>query len=214
MKSFICRLALTGTLLLTAACSTQPYKSPDSYRWSGTPVTRLDGPHDRKVSELSRQITGVHPSIDGREAAILSDAAIRKAEILREQYDIFGPALMHNFMVNTGFRDRGLCYQWAEDMYPELDALGLRTIELHRAVALRGHLREHSALVVTAINQSFYEGLVMDPWKYSGRLAWVRVADSRYPWRPFDEIPPEMAEALRLEEEKERRRQQKKNGSP
>lgn len=180
---------------LGTGCKTQPYKSPDSYKWSGTTVHKLEGPHDQKVRELAFRVTETSPTIHPREAQILSDAAIKKAEVLREEYDVFGPPLMHNFMVNTGFRERGLCYQWAEDMYPVLQDLNLKTVRFHRAVALRGHLREHSAIVVTGLQQSFYDGLVLDPWKYSGRLAWIKVTDSKYPWRPFDEIPPGMAEA-------------------
>ena len=136
----------------------------------------------------------------------VADTTIAQAEILREEYSVFGPALMHNLLVNTGIKDRGLCYQWAEDIYPHLESLNLQTVDIHRAVALRGHLREHSAIVVTSTGQSFYEGLVMDPWKYSGQLAWVHVADSKYPWRPFDEIPPEMIEAWEEYEENQEKR--------
>ncbi|MCD8534539.1 MAG: hypothetical protein LR011_07045 [Verrucomicrobia bacterium] len=198
--------ALLCLVMICAGCKTQPYKSPDSYNPSGVQVHKLEGLHPEKVKELSGKIAALDPSIDLAEAEAVADTSIRKAEILREQYQILGPALMHNFMVNTGFRDRGLCYQWAEDIYPELVELNLRTLQVHRAIALRGHLREHSALVLTANRQSFYDGLVLDAWKYSGALAWIHVKDSKYPWRPFDEIPPEMIEAWEKYEQRKKKK--------
>jgi hypothetical protein len=40
----------------------------------------------------------------------------------------------------------------------------------------------HSTVVVTARNQPFEKGLVLDPWRNSGRLYWIPVKADRYPW--------------------------------
>jgi hypothetical protein len=67
-----------------------------------------------------------------------------------------------------------------------LQALGLRTFELHWGVAHKGsELREHNSVVITALRQPFEEGLVLDPWRNSGDLYWAVVATDSYPWVPL-----------------------------
>lgn len=198
-KGFSSQLIVVLLLVLgigsMTGCKTQPYKSPDRLNPHGTKVKKLEGTHDQKVGQLAFEITQMNESILLSEARTVADTSIRVSEELRESYKVFGPPLMHNFLVNTGIKNRGLCFQWAEDIYPHLVALNLQSLDTHLAVALRGHLREHSAIVITPKGHSFYDGIVLDPWRYSGRLAWVHVQNSRYPWRPFDEQPPEMIEA-------------------
>lgn len=196
-------LSFFAVFFLFSACKTQPYKSPDRIISSGIDVTKLTGNHVEKSAELATQISNLSSNILYSEALSLSNSAIIKAEELRHEYDIFGPPLFHNLLVNTGLKERGLCYQWAEDIYPELVKLDLKSIDVHRAIALRGHLREHSALVVTPEGGSFYQGLVLDPWKHSGYLAWVLVEESKYPWRPSDKVTQEMIDAWNRHEEME-----------
>jgi len=92
-----------------------------------------------------------------------------------------GPPLFHNFLVNTGMRKRGLCFQWAEDLLAQLDALELTTLELHWGEARAGTWREHNCIVATAKGQPFRTGIVLDGWRHSGRLYWNALARDHYP---------------------------------
>ena len=93
------------------------------------------------------------------------------------------PAVLHNILVRIGARDRGLCYQWTEDLIKELTKLNLKTYDLHWGVAYRGSdLREHNTVVITANGSGFEDGIVLDPWRNSGVLYWAAVKEDEYPW--------------------------------
>jgi hypothetical protein len=91
---------------------------------------------------------------------------------LARRYRVVRPAIFHNVLVNLGVRQRGLCFQWADDLTVKLQSLGLQTLQLHRGVARLDTRREHSSVVLTAPGQAFDEGVVLDAWRHSGRLFW------------------------------------------
>jgi len=93
------------------------------------------------------------------------------------------PAVLHNLLVNTGLRERGLCWHWTQDLLAHLRSLPLPHYQLHWGIAHRGELfREHNSVVVTARGADFATGLVLDPWREAGELLWVAVADDSYAW--------------------------------
>jgi len=55
---------------------------------------------------------------------------------------MFGTPIFNNFLVYHGFRKRGYCYQWTADLLVTLDALTLKTLELHWGEAYAGTWRE------------------------------------------------------------------------
>jgi hypothetical protein len=79
-------------------------------------------------------------------------------------------------------RDRGLCFQWADDLSAKLDCLHLRTLKVRRGAARLETRREHSSVVLTAPGQAFDQGIVLDSWRHSGRLHWCGVREDKYPW--------------------------------
>jgi hypothetical protein len=94
------------------------------------------------------------------------------------------PAVFHNLLIQIGVRERGLCYQWTEDLMQHLQSLHLQSYRLLWGVAYRGSdLREHNSVVITALGQRFEDGLILDPWRDSGNLYWVTVHKDSYPWQ-------------------------------
>lgn len=105
----------------------------------------------------------------------------------------------NNFLVNSGIRERGLCYQWRNDLFPHLFRLKPKTLQLHLATAKRGTIFEHNGIVVTARGQPFGQGIILDPWRGGGKLRWARVQqDKRYPWKALhrDQTPMELRPLL------------------
>ena len=117
-----------------------------------------------------------------QDAARAAARAHETASDLKREYRVAGPPQFHNFLVNAGIRRRGLCHQWTRDLMAQLGALKLKTLDLHWGIARAGTLREHNTVVVTAKRQPFANGIVLDPWRRSGRLYVGRVAGDRYPW--------------------------------
>jgi len=143
---------------------------------------------DRAIA-LENELIGLNPRSDGTEAKRLAETALQASAHLAEKYRLVRPPHLHNIFVQIGLRERGLCYHWTADLMHYLKNLQLRSFELRWGVAYRGSdLREHNTVVITSDGQSFSNGLVLDPWRHSGRLYWVVVADDTYPWH---ELPAE-----------------------
>lgn len=139
-----------------------------------------------KVSSLQGGLKGLGRDTDSVEAHRLAETAVTYSLRLAEAYRVSPPARWHNLLIQMGFRDRGLCFHWTEDLMQRLQALGLTTFQLHWGVAYKGSdLREHNSVVVTALNQPFEKGLVLDPWRNSGDLYWAVAGEDSYPWRPL-----------------------------
>jgi hypothetical protein len=61
--------------------------------------------------------------------------------------------------------------------------LKLQTIDLHWAEAFQRTASEHNVIAVTAKGQPFQQGIILDNWRYGGRLVWGPVTgDPHYVW--------------------------------
>jgi hypothetical protein len=136
-----------------------------------------------RAQVLRDRISALSPTVRASEAQRVANCAYVTAEQLRHDYGVIGgPPSFQNFLVNTGFRKRGLCFQWAEDLLEHLDELRVTTLELHWAEAYVGSWKEHNCVVVTAKGQQFRDGILLDCWRHSGHLFWSAVATDNYPW--------------------------------
>ena len=140
------------------------------------------------VKRLEGELNALSPEVDPIEARRVAETAIRESAILAEEYQLVRPAIAHNLLVVMGIKDRGLCYQWTEDLMKRLEALELKSFQLHWAVAHRGsNLREHNCVVISVIGEPFAKGILFDPWRHSGNLFWTPVVKDTYPW---EILPP------------------------
>ena len=135
-----------------------------------------------EVRSLKVALTTLGHTVRREEAECVAGCAYDYPRVLAAKYRVVRPALLHNFLVNSGFKQRGLCYEWAEDLLAQLQACRLESLELHWGIARADTVREHNSVVVTARGQPFDEGIVLDPWRRSGRLVWSPVAVDKYPW--------------------------------
>lgn len=135
---------------------------------------------------LAGRLAALDAGVDPGEAARLAEIATEYAAALAREFRPARPAWFNNILVNSGLRERGLCYHWANELFARLRPLGWRTLEVHLAVAHLDTAREHNAVVVTARGRPWSEGLVLDAWRRGGRLHVVQVAgDARHPWTPL-----------------------------
>jgi hypothetical protein len=163
MKSFLfLRLASRAglCLLLMAGCA--------SYR---QPVISSAG--------LAERLRGLGPSVDREEAALTAETACVYSLELARQYRAVRPALWNNMLINTGLRQRGLCFEYADDLSAKLESLHLRTLVVRRGVAYSNTWFESNCLVLTAPGQPFDQGIVLDAWRHEGRLHWCGVNEDK-----------------------------------
>lgn len=137
----------------------------------------------KKIDSLKHDLAALDITTDPAEARKLAETGIVYSLYLADEYRLFGQPHIHNILVNIGLKDRGLCFQWAEDLMKQFKTLNLKTFSLHEAVAYKGQkFHEHNTVVVTAKGKDFYEGIVFDPWRDSGDLYWAPVKRDKYPW--------------------------------
>ena len=111
---------------------------------------------------LRMRIAALSPTVSPDEAQRVADTAYMTGRELHREWRVAWIPGIQNFLVNTGRRKGGLCFQWATELLIRLDALKLQTLELHWAESGPNTGAEHNVIVVTAKGQPFGEGILLD----------------------------------------------------
>jgi hypothetical protein len=157
-------------------------------------MPKLPQPNPVQEQHLTQMLQELDPSVDPLEAHRMAHEAIVFSRTLAVRYHVDTSPWVHNLLVNVHLRDRGLCYQWADDLYRHLTALHLHTLALYPIGANIGnYLAEHNALAVlpTRHAATLEYGTLLDPWRRSGDLLFMPVGeDTKYRWRVRPERVP------------------------
>jgi hypothetical protein len=129
-----------------------------------------------KAGKLAGDLALLSPRVNREEAKLLADCAFATVSKLRREYRMFGTPIFNNFLIYHGLRKRGYCYQWSEDLLVALDALRLKSLELHWGEYDPGTWRENNCIVVTAKGQPFNRGIMLECWRHLGHLYFGPVA--------------------------------------
>ncbi|WP_170469385.1 hypothetical protein [Ruegeria arenilitoris] len=147
-----------------------------------------------EVDALAEAISDLGPQVDPAEAQRAASIAYAYSKQLKQDWNVTDPAIIHNAKVINGFREKGLCNDWAQAMTQRLQQENFRTLDLHWATSPPTAFRiiHHSALI-SAKGDSMYDGIILDPWRNSGALFWAPVReDTRYNWRPRLDVRAEL----------------------
>jgi len=146
------------------------------------------------IDALTLAIQNLGPDVDPIEARKAATISYTYSQHLAAEWNVTGPAILHNAKIANGFREFGLCNDWAQAMTTRLRQENFRTLDLHWATSPPTEFRiiHHSALI-SAKGDSMYDGIILDPWRYSGALHWAPVReDTKYNWRPRLEVREEL----------------------
>lgn len=152
------------------------------------------GPTDvssQEVARLEAGLLALGPEVDPDEAARAARIAYEYTAVLAREYEITDAPLVHNTKVNMGLKPRGLCWHWAEDMENRLLKENFQTLDVLRAIANSESdwLIDHSTALLAPRGGGLRDAMVLDPWRYGGRLAWAPVTeDKRYDWVPQEVV--------------------------
>lgn len=136
-----------------------------------------------RVETLTHQLITLGADVDKGEAKMFAYEAILYPQELAKKYGLVYPPTFHNFLINTGLKERGLCYEWSEDMITHLKAQHYTSFDLRWGVANKGAFDEHNSVVVVAKGAPFWSGILIDPWRHSGELYWAKLRDDpEYKW--------------------------------
>jgi len=122
-----------------------------SFIFWGCSIKKLK-PMERQqhIEQLTAMLVELDRNIDEEEAKDVAKSSIDYARNLAKKYKLVAPPLWHNTLVNFGLKERGLCYDWANDLFVYLSKKKYHTLMFHRIGANIGSYFEHNALSVSA----------------------------------------------------------------
>lgn len=137
-----------------------------------------------KFDTLTTALLKLDKKVNQAEAKELALTSLEYSTQLIKEYDLVTPPLYHNFLVNIGMRERGLCWQFAYDMLAHTLAQNFQSFDYYIGGAnINDYWEEHNTLVVTCKGCKFSDGVVLDPWRHSGTLYFSKVNDDKeYSW--------------------------------
>ncbi|PWQ92752.1 hypothetical protein [Leucothrix pacifica] len=151
-----------------------------------TIVKNMDLRTQQEVAAVTKALMSLGPNIDPAEARLLAHEAVNYPKVLANQYNLVRPAYLQNILVNYGYRENGLCWQWTRDMAKHIQARQWKSFDFFHGTANRRRYNEHNSLVVAAKGKGVREGMLLDPWRDSGKLYWKRTTeDPKYYWTRF-----------------------------
>ena len=130
------------------------------------------GKDERSIKHLRDALVALAPDVDPAEAELCSVTAHTASRSLAREYRVAWCPAFQNLLIHMGKRQRGYCGHYTRDIGERLKELRLKTLVLHWGAAYAGTLDENNCLVVTARNQPFEDGIVLDGWRRGGRLFW------------------------------------------
>ena len=138
----------------------------------------------KNIQALTQMLLSRSKHIDRFEAEDLARSSILYAQELARKYKVVSPPLWQNSLVNMGFKERGLCYEWANDLGNYLQSRNYKSLKLYYIGADIGSYFEHNAISVSAIDESVHKSIVLDAWRNSGHLYFNRIEnDKKYVWK-------------------------------
>ena len=133
---------------------------------------------EKSIGDLRAALIALSPrTVDPGEAELLSTTAHTTSRQLAREYGVTGDPAIHNYLINIGVKKRGICADYTHDIGARLREMRFKTLVLHWGTAWEKGSNENNALIVTARNRSFYDGIVLDGWRRAGRLFWCKVMD-------------------------------------
>ena len=133
---------------------------------------------ERSINGLRDALIALSPrTVDPREAELLSVTAHNTSRQLARQYGVTGDPAIHNYLINIGVKKKGICADYTHDIGARLKEFRFKTLVLHWGAAWAKESDENNALVVTAKDQAFLDGIVLDGWRRGGRLFWCKLKD-------------------------------------
>ncbi len=174
---FISFFLLPLGILFLSGCSLTPLSTPTSFELS------------QKIERLTHMLEELDITIEQKEAQNLAQSAIFLSRKLVKKYELVSPPLWHNTLINMGIKKRGLCYDWAEDLLAFLNKKQYRSLKLHYVGADIDGYFEHNALAVSAKGKGIEDSIILDAWRDSGNLFFIRLKeDKKYKWRSREDV--------------------------
>lgn len=122
------------------------------------------------------------------EADAMAKAIIQVIYDLSSKYEIAFSPLVNNTLINLGFKERGFCYHYVNDIRNALKKYSWRHFDLRWGEAWPKTYFENNALIVTVKGKPFETGIAIDVWRKGGEPFWTPVEGDNYPWQEIFDV--------------------------
>lgn len=137
----------------------------------------------QRIDHLRATLQQLAPTSTPQAAQQLAEVTVDTSEQLRKNYGVTLAPWLHNIEVNSGTKQRGLCYHYAKDLSAAIQPFLAPYWQLYRVQAHPKQLLEHNAIVITGKDQPWQSGIVLDAWRNAGVLYFGAVTEDKYPWQ-------------------------------
>ncbi len=161
------RCVLLGLCCGLMSCQ---YAPPVGYAESVPVVQRRTSLHAYLLTLLPEEARGERAA--QQEARWLADTSYKASAAIARLYEPCLPGWLNNRLVNSRFnlQERGLCWHYANDMYRELRRRKLSYFRVGCCVRDQGRGSEHNCVFLAAREGQWPQAIILDPWRYNGRL--------------------------------------------
>ncbi len=143
---------------------------------------------DRRSVALESALLGLRgvdaaSEVVSAEAALIARVCVVEGEAFAQKYQAVRPSWWNNCLVNLGIHEWGLCWHYQHYLYAQLYPHPLRHFKVHCGGRDKGRkFHEHNCVVIVPVGGEFHDGLVIDPWKESGRTIWFATRGEDGDW--------------------------------
>lgn len=150
------------------------------------PIHQLSSDLEKRFLSTQPDLSNVSRAEVHAETNRLAVGLFTEIERLDNKFKMFPIPIVHNFLIDTGFKDRGACKHWAEDLLAYLRGVDRKYFDVTWGEANPQRADEHNVAVLIPRGLTFSEGIFIDPWRTSGKPFWMRVTDDHhYPWKQW-----------------------------
>lgn len=146
--------------------------------------------YDLKESLKTMYLKGATQSVDesalNEESLKLSIGLMDEIGRLKQKYKSFSIPIVHNMLIDVGIKKRGACKHWAEDLLDYMRPISRQFFAITWGEANPKKFNEHNVAVIYPSYGKFQDGLLIDPWRTSGKPYWITVKDDHhYKWQQW-----------------------------
>jgi len=147
-------------------------------------VQKTPTQQESNIIKLSKLLYVQNSKTTMAETIHLSRDIFFKIEQLKKEFDMISPPQYHNFLVNIGVKEKGLCYHWADALYLYFMKNDYASFEFHLVGANIGeYWNEHNSLVIVEKGMPIEDGIIVDPWRNGGIPYFSKLReDKQYLW--------------------------------
>ncbi len=137
-----------------------------------------------RTNTLAKLLQTLDLKVSYEESLRLSNDVFVEVNRLTQKFQPFFEPHINNFFINIGIKDKGLCYQWSDELYRYFSHKKYKYFTFHILVANKGdYFFEHNVLVITSKKGRIMDGIIIDPWRDSKNLYISTVKnDNAYKW--------------------------------